>query len=289
MTLTRCSSTPRAEIFIKPDGSTRRTLPRRSGSPPHCSTTHGMPGVTLTASLESRSETTSRSRAHRAPGRRLARGRAPPRSREARCRTVPSIGRRMSPRTDRARPAGARRACGASRFDSAARSAYFRGPHGLLGGRTSVSRRLKHLADDVAGLAAAVARSHSDGSGTPVTGPLAVARGAADGRVGGVQPARASARARASSGGRGTAGSKVATTVAACTHPRLAARSAARGRPRAPTRHSGARTRVSPSSSIVTRIGPRLAGPSTVTGPGRASTTGPARQPGGRPPSRSRE
>ena len=37
MTFTRCSSTPSAEIFVKPDGSTRRTRPSSAWPPPHCS------------------------------------------------------------------------------------------------------------------------------------------------------------------------------------------------------------------------------------------------------------
>ena len=36
ITLTRCSSTPSAETFMKPDGSTRRTRPCSGWSPPHC-------------------------------------------------------------------------------------------------------------------------------------------------------------------------------------------------------------------------------------------------------------
>ena len=40
-TLTRCSSTPSADTFMNPEGSTRRTRPFSGSPPPHCSIEHG--------------------------------------------------------------------------------------------------------------------------------------------------------------------------------------------------------------------------------------------------------
>ncbi len=52
MTLTRCSSTPSAETFMKPEGSTRRTRPSSGRLPPHCSISTASPRFTRTASVD---------------------------------------------------------------------------------------------------------------------------------------------------------------------------------------------------------------------------------------------
>ena len=82
ITLTRCSSTPRAEILVKPEGSTRRTRPRERRLAAPAARAHRWPGRMRTASVERRSATisslgespTSRSGSPAAP---------PPRSRGA--------------------------------------------------------------------------------------------------------------------------------------------------------------------------------------------------------------
>ena len=43
MTLTRCSSTPSADTFMNPDGSTLRTRPVSAPLPPHCSSRTSLP------------------------------------------------------------------------------------------------------------------------------------------------------------------------------------------------------------------------------------------------------
>ena len=58
ITLTRCSSTPSAEMRVNADGSTRSTWPD-SGGPPQPSMVTGAPGTMRTASIDSTSTTTS--------------------------------------------------------------------------------------------------------------------------------------------------------------------------------------------------------------------------------------
>ena len=60
-TLTRCSSTPRAEILVKAAGSTSRTRASSGCGPPHCSSSTRAPGVSAAPSRDSSSMTTSRS------------------------------------------------------------------------------------------------------------------------------------------------------------------------------------------------------------------------------------
>src|SRR3990172_1921852 len=58
-TRTRCSSTPSADTFVNPTGSTMRTFPSRGTSPPHRSKRTGVPGRIRTASAERTSTSTS--------------------------------------------------------------------------------------------------------------------------------------------------------------------------------------------------------------------------------------
>src|SRR5688500_15338845 len=54
-TFTRCSSTPSAETFVKPAGSTKRTRPRSGVPSPQPLMSAHNPGCNFTASVESRS------------------------------------------------------------------------------------------------------------------------------------------------------------------------------------------------------------------------------------------
>ena len=59
MMLTRCSSTPSAEILVKATGSTTRTFARSTLPPPQPSSSIRLPGLIFTASVDSTSTTTS--------------------------------------------------------------------------------------------------------------------------------------------------------------------------------------------------------------------------------------
>ena len=60
ITRTRCSSTPRLEIFVNPAGSTIRTAPESGSSPPQRLNKTGVPFFILTASEDKTSTRTSR-------------------------------------------------------------------------------------------------------------------------------------------------------------------------------------------------------------------------------------
>ena len=260
-TLTRCSSTPSAETFMKPDGSTRRTRPSSGWPPPHCSMSTGAPGGTRTASVDSRSATISSALRIADLEERLA-GRDD-RFALAQPLQDDAVDRRHDlDRRGRPAPGACRRARASLQLVLRARDGELGGPQRLFG------RRDRGLAP-LRGCRAAMAPGLRP---APAGGAASTARASAPRPRGRARPApgrrrRARLRPAAASSPRVRGSSSGASAAVSARQHGLAAR-----RPRSPGSSSmrcsrpatGAdttnrsRTRVSPSSSMVTCSGPRV-------------------------------
>ncbi len=244
---------------MKPDGSTRRTRALSGRSPPHCSRWTFAPGRTCTASVESRSETISRfngspisrsgSPAGTADALSRRRRRTTPLMGATTLRTRPSESRRSGRNRASARcssdPAVATENVAARATSSALRTADSRASTACRVVSPPLSNSRSRARSRRARSSAAIARCSS-----------ARARPSADSAAD--RPASASARVRESSRGGASAWTR-ATTVRPATTGSPGSNSIRCSRP-----DTGAdttkrcRMRVSPSSSMVTDIGPRV-------------------------------
>ncbi len=273
-TFTRCSSTPRADTLVKPEGSTRRTVAASVSAPPQPSTSTRMPGFTRTASVESRSETISMWRGSPISTSGSPAGTTLSLSRRRRS-TTPSTGASTgSTRPPAASVAGIRRAraressaaaaaaanCAPRSASSAVCTAASRASSACLVVRPDVSSLRSRARSALARSSDARARCSS--AWARPTAPRAVSTAAS-----------ASARVRASSSGGASACTRAITVL-----PRTTASPGSRSM-RSTRPDTGADTtkrsctRVSPSSSTVTTSGPRDTWPtSTVMACGHSAT-----------------